>query len=277
MKIAIIGGTSFIGENLIKHLLKKKNEIVATYYSSKKIIKNSKIIWKRLNLNKLSIKNYYKYLEFPDVVVNLAWPGIPKYQLKKHFKTSEAQKKLNYNLINNGLKNIIVLGTCYEYGIVNGPVSEKHKPRPIIPYAIAKLKLFKNILKLKKTKRFNFSWLRPFFVYGNNKNRETLYTLLKKLDQGKIKKLSVCGSLVRDFLSVDYLCKKIIEIIILNKDLGVLNVSSGKGITIRTFVRKQIKFKKNLKKIYMNANNPNYFEPQSFWGDNKKLKRYLKK
>ena len=49
---------------------------------------------------------------------------IPKYLLKKHYQTYINQKKFNHNLIENGLKNLIVLGTCYEYGKVNGRVSE---------------------------------------------------------------------------------------------------------------------------------------------------------
>ena len=41
MKIAIIGGTSFIGQNLIACLNKKKNKIIATYNSNKKITNKS--------------------------------------------------------------------------------------------------------------------------------------------------------------------------------------------------------------------------------------------
>jgi hypothetical protein len=61
----------------------------------------------------------------------------------------------------------------------------------------------------------------------------------------------------------------------LNKDLGIINFCSGKGISIKSFIKKNLKFVKNLKKINMNALNPNTFEPKAFWGDNKKLKKIL--
>ena len=105
--------------------------------------------------------------------------NIPKYLLKKHYQTYLIQKKLNRNLIENGLKNLIVLGTCYEYGKISGKVSEKSYCRPSIPYASAKLKLLNSILELKKKHNFKFAWLRPFFVYGYNKvGVEKFYRLL---------------------------------------------------------------------------------------------------
>ena len=206
--------------------------------------------------------------------MNLSWPDIPKYNLKTHYKTFYYQRKFNFNLINNGIKNLIILGTCYEYGKVNGLINENHIAKPIIPYAISKLKLLKSIQKQKKKKNFKFTWIRPFFVYGNNEKRITLYTLIKKLDK-KNNKLEVCGSLIRDFLSVNFLCKIITKIIFLNQDIGILNACSGKGTSVEDFIIKHIKNKKNLIKINMKAKNPNSFESKSFWGSNEKLKKYL--
>jgi len=274
MKIAIIGASSTIGGNLLNYLSGKNIEVVATYKTNKPSKKNN-ITWKKLDINQ-NKKNYYKYLGYPETVLNLAWPDIPNYKLKKHFKTSLKQKKFNYNLVKNGLKNLIVLGTCYEYGKVKGRVSEKTKEKPIIPYAIAKLNLLRSIQNLKKKFSFKFTWLRPFFVYGKNTKRQTLYTLIKDLDKNKIKKLKICGTLIRDFVPMSFLCSVITKVIILNKDIGILNVCTGKGISIEKFVKNNIKNKNNLKKIDMNGKNQNNFEPKYFWGDKSKLNKILK-
>lgn len=275
MKIAIIGGTSFIGQNLIKYLHKKKLRLIATYNSKKPIKKEVSTTWKKLDIKKEK-KNYLKYLEYPDIVLNLAWPNIPNYKLKRHFKTFYYQKKFNYNLIKNGLKNLIVLGTCYEYGKINGKISEKTTERPTIPYAVSKLKLLESILELKKKNYFKFTWLRPFFVYGDNKKRRNLYSLIKEIENDKNGKLKVCGYLIRDFISVKLLCFIIFKLIILNKDIGILNVCTGKGITIQNFIKKNLKNKNNFKKFNMNGINKNNFEANYFWGDNSKLKEVLK-
>jgi nucleoside-diphosphate-sugar epimerase len=275
MKIAIIGGTSFIGQELIKHLHKKKIRVIATYNSNKPIKNEFSAAWKKLDIRK-NKKNYLKYLEYPDIVLNLAWPDIPNYRLKKHFKTFYYQKKFNHNLIKNGLKNLIILGTCYEYGKINGKISETATEKPTIPYAISKFKLLRSILELKKNNYFKFAWLRPFFVYGDNKKRKNLYSLIKELDKNRIEKLQVCGNLIRDFISIKLLCSIIFKIIMLNKDLGILNLCSGKGTTVKNFIKKNLKNKINLKKIDMDSVNPNNFEPNFFWGDNSKLKKILK-
>ena len=273
-KIAIIGGTSFIGNKLLFLLPKKKFKIIATYNNKKNITKSLKITWKKLDLNKKK-KNYFKYLNSPDIVINLAWPDIPNYLLNKHFKTSILQKRLNYNLINNGLKNLIVLGTCYEYGKISGKLKESLKPKPIIPYAKAKFELFKSIIMLKKKKSFKLSWLRPFFVYGNNRKRKTLFSLLKDYERNEIKKLQVCGELVRDFVPVNFLCKSILKIINLNDDIGLLNICTGHPMKLKNFVKINIKDRKKFNRIEMNGKNPNSFETKKFWGCNKKLKKII--
>lgn len=275
IKVAIIGGTSFIGQKLLSILPKKKFKIIATYNSKKIVEKNSKIIWKKLDLKKKK-KNYFKFLDSPDIVINLAWPDIPNYLLKKHFKTFILQKKFNYNLVNNGLKNLIMLGTCYEYGKISGKLSESLKPKPIIPYAKAKFELFKSIIMLKKKKSFKLSWLRPFFVYGNNRKRKTLFSLLKDYEQNKIEKLKVCGDLVRDFVPVNFLCRSILKIINLNDDIGVLNICTGKPMKLKEFVKINIKNRKKFNKIVMNGKNPNSFEAKKFWGDSSKFNKLLK-
>jgi len=271
MKIAIIGGTSFIGRKLLS-TLKKKN-LIATYCSGK-IVSSNKIKWKKLDF-KDNKKNFFKYLNSPDIILNLAWADIPNYELKNHYKTFYYQKRLNFNLIQNGLKNLIVLGTCYEYGKINGKLSENVKEEPNTNYGKSKLMLLKSILKLKKNKKFKFTWLRPFFVYGLNKKRNTLFSLIKKLENNKIRKLNVSGNLVRDFVSINFLCSMINKVINLNDDLGIMNICSGKGTTIKDFVKENLRFKKNLKKINMKAPNPNKFEPKAFWGDNTKQNKLL--
>ena len=65
------------------------------------------------------------------------------------------------------------------------------------------------------------------------------------------------------------------KVINLNDDLGIINICSGKGTTIKNFVKKNLRFKKNLEKINMQAANPNKFEPKAFWGDDTKLKKTL--
>ena len=149
------------------------------------------------------------------------------------------------------------------------------KPKPTIPYSKAKFELLKSIIKLKKKKSFKLSWLRPFFVFGNNKKRKTLFSLLKDYEKNKIKRLNVCGELVRDFVPVKFLCNSILKIINLNDDIGVLNICTGKPMKLKKFVKINVKDEKKFSKIEMNGKNPNNFEAKKFWGCNKKLQKII--
>ena len=139
IRIAIVGSTSFIGQKFLSYINKKKFIVVATYRTKKNINKKYNFKWKKLDINKKK-KDYFKYLENPDIVINLSWPDIPNYQLKKHLLTSSTQQRFVQNLIKNGLKNIIILGSCYEYGKISGKIDEKKPEKPTIAYAKAKLK-----------------------------------------------------------------------------------------------------------------------------------------
>ena len=276
IKIAIIGGSSFIGQNLIQYLLKKKYiKVVATYTNSLQVTKKfNTVVWKKLDINK-DKKNYIKFLKSPDILINCAWPDIPNYNSKNHYKTFHHQKKLNYNLIENGLKNLIIFGTCYEYGEKDGCLKETDQTHPSVPYAISKKKLLNSMLLLKKKNKFKFTWLRPFFIYGNNKKRKTLFSIIKNNRPEELSKLSLNGNLKRDFVSINFLNQVILKILRLDKDIGILNICTGQSITIKSFILKNLKNKKNIQLINLKGKNPNYFEPKSFWGDNTKLKKII--
>ena len=148
MKIAIIGATGFVGSNIIK-FLPKEHSIIATYKNKDKInnryLKKKNIKWKFLDIyNK---KNFFKYLEYPDIVIHLAWSNLPNYHQKFHInKELPKQKKFLSNLIRNGLKNIFIAGTCFEYGNRSGKLNENFLERPNNNYALAKILLKKYLL-----------------------------------------------------------------------------------------------------------------------------------
>ena len=275
LKVVIVGGNSSIGQDLLLQLKKKKIKIIPTYRNIKNIKNKYSLNWKKLDIRK-NKKNFFSYLDYPDIVVNLAWPDIPNYKTRNHFKTFKIQKRFINNLIKNGLKNFIGIGTCYEYGKINGKISEDYNAKPIIPYAKAKLNLLKSVQILKKKYSFKYSWLRPFFVYGENNKRKTLFTLIKDLEKNKIQKLEIAGKLIRDFVSTKDFNSILSNIILLNREFGIVNICTGRGITIKEFVLKNIKNKENLKKINYKGKNKNDFEGKSFWGDNRKLKKIKK-
>ena len=85
------------------------------------------------------------------------------------------------------------------------------------------------------------------------------------------------GNQIRDYLHVDELSKKIISISFLKKNLGIINVCSGKPISIKKLV---LQWKKRFKwdiEFSFGSKEQKKYEPLSFWGSTKKFKNVLKR
>jgi nucleoside-diphosphate-sugar epimerase len=279
MKIAVIGATGFIGSNLIKHL-SSRHQIIATYNIKSKIDKNylykKNIKWKFLDIHKN--KNFFKYLNSPDLVIHLAWSNLPNYQLNFHErKELPNQKKFILDLIKNGLKNIFIAGSCLEYGYQNGKLDENKKEIPNNKFAKAKCKLKKNIFFLQKKYKFNLIWGRIFYIYGKHNTRNTLYNQVINSSKEKNNKIFVSGNKIRDYLHIKKVCQIIINLSLKKINFGLVNICSGKGITLKKLINNICKLeniKPNVEYIKIIKKN---IEPDTFWGCNKKLKTCLQK
>lgn len=270
--ILITGASGFIGGHLIK-ALPKNNNLILTYNKNKiKNNKNYKVI--KLDLNK---KNYIKIKELKNVktLIHLAWDNLNDFQSKIHIrKNLNKNKNFIKTIIDLGCKNIIIIGTCYEYGLQEGKLSEKLNTKPVVNYAISKNELRKYLEELKKKNKFKLSWLRIFFIYGLNKRRDTLTNLLIKSKKNK-KKIYINNVIKRDYLSVEKVAKIIAKISLKNKNCGIVNICSGKSIDMKNFVSKvKNKYRINPNASFV-ANSQRKYEPENFYGCNKKLNKIL--
>ena len=92
----------------------------------------------------LNLDEYYgdelSKLGSPDVVLHLAWGGLPNYTSDKHLK-NELPKQIKFleGLINQGLKSLVVTGTCFEYGMQEENSNLLHPPDRVILMVVQKI------------------------------------------------------------------------------------------------------------------------------------------
>ena len=275
MKVLLIGHSGFIGQNLLKYLLKKRIDLFITKHNNIKLIGKKKI--NIIDLN--SRLNQKKLLTNFDLVIHAAWSSLENYNSTNHIKKILPENiKFLKKLIYLGAKNLVVLGTCFELGDCLGEVKETQIMKPNTQYGKAKKKLYDKLISLQKKNNFNLTWMRIFYIYGSNQRNKSIFSQLKNfntIQSGKFFALTE-GKQLRDYMHVSTLAKKIIDVSLLNKNFGIVNVCSGNPISVKNLVLKwkskfkwKIKFKfggKNLKK----------YEPNSFWGSTLKLKTILK-
>ena len=281
MKILVTGATGFIGNNLINELLKdKENKIIATSRNIEKAKRcdwYNKVDYIEYDINSKNIDiDLYSLFNMPDMLIHLGWEGLPHYNDLIHIEKNLLKNyKFIKNLIKNGLKDITITGTCLEYGMKNGCLSENTNPNPSNSYAIAKDTLRKFIVELNKEFDFSYKWIRLFYMYGDGQSEKSLISLLDKAIENSDKEFNMSdGEQLRDFLHISEVVKNIVLIVNQKQYTNqAINCCSGQALSVRTLVENYLKernYNLNLNLGYYPY--PNY-EAMAFWGDNAKLKK----
>ena len=227
MIIIITGGTGFIGKNLLKQIDKDKNKI---YVISRKIYKNSKSVkFIKSNLNQISKKRNQLEKIKPDLLIHLAWEGIPNYDFSTSIKNYKDQIKF-FNCLKHikSLKHIIITGTCAEYNAIKGELRENYNGKQKDNFlSNSKTKIYKHIKKIF-SRNIKITWLRLFYVYGKFQRKNALIPYL--IDSVRKNKKIILNSPhdAKDFINVTDVCSAILLFIKLKKP-GIFNVGTGKS------------------------------------------------
>ena len=273
--ILVTGGTGFIGRNLINLLIKKKVFKIFSTYRSDSVKRSKNVHWIKVqSLDKFNFESY----NF-DILIDLAWYDLDDYNAKSH-----SQRQVNEHIVfykkllkKNSNINIYTSGTCLEYGLKEGKLSETMIDKPIVNYAIGKSNLKKKIFQIKKKYNFSFNWLRFFYIYGKGQEQKKLYTLIIQAIKNKYKYFKMSnGNQSRDYLHIEQITNLLFELIVKDQSNGVINICSGRSTKVINLIRgwkKQLNSKIVLKRNIFSI--PKY-ESFSFYGCNKKLKGILK-
>ena len=280
-KVLVTGATGFIGNYVIEELLKYNVEIIATSSNEQKAkqqlwFDNVKYI--PFDFNHFdSTTNYFLYFNEPDILIHLAWEGLPNYKSEFHTKENlPRHKALLKNLISNGLKDITVTGTCLEYGMQEGCLSEDMPALPSTPYSIAKNELRKSIEELKQKYYFSFKWVRLFYMYGRGQNENSLLSQLDKALANNDRVFNMSGGeQTRDYLPVEAVAEYIVKIALQKNVVSIINCCSGIPISIKEFVEKYLKETGRAIKLNLGYYPYTDYEPMHFWGNTEKLKKAL--
>lgn len=244
-KIIVIGGTGFIGFNLINKIPKKNFDIISISRklpAQRKRIKKVRYI--KCDISK--INELKKLKEFNcDYVINLGG-NIDHKNREQTDKVHFVGCKNLIKFFNNKKKKLFIqIGSCLEYGSLKSPHFENKKSTSRSIYGNAKLKATNYLKKFAKKNNISFLVLRLYQVYGPNQKFDRLipYVIKNSLDNKKFS--CTDGKQSRDFLFVDDLVRLFI-IIFKKKNInsGIYNVGSGKPEKIKKIINLITKFTK---------------------------------
>ena len=272
MKIAITGATGFIGRHVRNALAKTDHDVVLVARRIEKageITAHETIVTADLHQERT---DWFELFGKPDAVLHLAWGGLPNYMDEYHVEVElPMQSKFLSTLIYSGLKKLVVTGTCYEYGMSSGALSEDQETNPNTPYGIAKDNLRKELFELRETKNFDLTWARIFYPYGEGQSEKSLYSQLKNAILSNQEFLMGNGRQVLDFIQVEKVASSLMSLLTSCTNLGVVNIGSGKPQTVAAFVQEQIQiFQSDLVPSFGSIPDREY-ESVSFWSDNSRF------
>lgn len=282
-KILVTGATGFIGNYVIQELLNKGFAVIATSSSLSKASGADwfdKVKYIPFNFNDFNdAVDYYQYFDKPGGLIHLAWEGLPNYKEAFHLtKNLPQQQAFLQNLLRNGLKDLTVTGTCFEYGMKEGCLTETMECEPGNPYAIAKNELRKTLEQATALAGCSFKWVRLFYMYGKGQSPKSLISQLDKaLENGDAIFNMSGGEQVRDFLPIEKVAAYIVAIATQHAITGVVNCCSGEPVTVKQFVEDYLRSKHKTIQL-----NPGYYpypdyEAMRFWGDNTRLQLIINK
>jgi nucleoside-diphosphate-sugar epimerase len=266
MKILLTGSTGFLGKNLLPFLIKKKHKVLILIRNKKniKINSNQKVIFSKLE--NININNLKKIKNFkPEILINLAWHGIPEFSYRNSIKNLQDQTIFINKIFDlNIIKKIINIGSCWEYPQNLGKCSESDKTSPTKYFPWSKNALM-NFIQFKcRERKINFVWFRVFYMYGQYQRKGSVIpTIIDSLRNLKKPNLSSPNNL-NDYVHVNDVCDAIIRTIDKKATNGIFNLGSGKLISVFDIYMKILrlmnlskipKFRIKIKKINDNKSN----------------------
>jgi nucleoside-diphosphate-sugar epimerase len=279
MRIALTGATGFIGRNLLNALANRGHTICLLLRSEHPQVEFPSTVEKISFDLKEEHTDFLERIGNPDMLIHLAWGGLPNYRSTHHF---ESELPLHFNflkrVIRAGVKKIVVAGTCFEYGAVSGCVDESHPTNPTNPYGHAKDSLRRQLEFLRLTCDFELTWSRIFYLFGDGQPSGSLLPLLDAaIDRGDKFFPMTQGEQLRDYMSVREVAETLASLVLSNCDCGVVNLCSGTPVSVRRIVEGRIKELGSEIKPLFGALDYSDIEPLAFWGSRKKLDSLLGK
>lgn len=280
-KFLVTGATGFIGNYVIKELIQKGFEVVASSSHEQTAATKDwfdKVQYVPFDMQNFdAAKDYFKYFNEPDALIHLAWEGLPNYTNDFHVTENlPRHKQFLKNILTSGLNSVTITGTCLEYGLREGCLKESMAANPSNAYAIAKNELRIYLEQISGTLKKNFKWLRLFYMFGKGQNPNSLFAQLDAAIESNAQTFNMSGGKqIRDFLPIESVANYIVLAAVQNNTQGIINCCSGEPSTVLNLVKAYLKTRG--KDINLNLGYYSYptYEPMVFWGDRTRLNEVI--
>jgi nucleoside-diphosphate-sugar epimerase len=163
MRILCTGLSGFIGSALYQRLVNSNHEIAAITRHQK--FKDCINFQSDLQTIKAIEKDIISFE--PDILIHLAWEGIPNFTYSNCLKNINASTQL-FELVTNNTpcRKIISTGSCFEYGKRHGSCKEDEILNINSLFSWSKNTLTNYLKYLYINNSMEYFWFSVFYAYG---------------------------------------------------------------------------------------------------------------
>ena len=272
--VAVTGATGFIGRHIVRVLEGMGSCRIIAVGRDEGRLQSLGVQYVVADLN-IDRKEYYDLLGRPDVLIHLAWEGLPNYRELFHIERNlMASYRFLKAMIEQGLPSLTVSGTCYEYGLQSGRLTEETPAAPTTSYGIAKDCLRRFLYALREHHSFHFIWARLFFLHGEGQHSGSLIPQIDRAMESGAHSFDMSGGeQLRDYLPVADAASLLAKISLQSRFDGVFNICSGKPISVRRLAEQRVAQHESTMKLNFGVFPYPEHEPLAYWGDDSRLRR----
>ena len=215
-----------------------------------------------------------------DVIFHLAWDRPNLYQSAHHLE-SEVERQIEFIewCGQTRIPRCVILGSCFEYGLVEGPTSEESPLMPSTRYGMAKTRVLEYVQSKEEDFRETFLWVRLFYPFGKGQANGSLWAAIHDAATNRIPLDLSAPNKCRDFIPVDEVAHIMAILGLLSSESGVVNLGSGRPRSVWSQARHVAHSCQLDVELSDNEENltPRSFEGESFWSDNTRLYSILER
>ena len=268
MKVLITGANGYLGQGIVKSVLKYGNQVIATDFKMNNV--DSRVERKEGDL--FSIEKPFVYFEKPDVLLHLAWRDGFVHYSDAHIDDLPKHYKFIKSMAESGVKQIAVMGSMHEIGFFEGSINENTPCHPTTPYGIGKNALRDLTHMLCRQHNIVFQWLRGYYIVGNSKFGNSIFSkITAAAEEGKKEFPFTSGQNQYDFLDYSDFCDQVAAVVSQDRVNGILNICSGHPEKLADRVERFIKENRYDIKLKYGAFPDRPYDSKAVWGDNKKI------
>jgi nucleoside-diphosphate-sugar epimerase len=235
-RILLTGASGFIGQVVVPLLLSEGAEIMALTTKPTEVVERWGI--EAVDLLKSTDKAMRDRIDAfsPSVLLHLGWSGLPDYSADACLANVASSIQVIRMALASGVSRIVGAGSCWEYGELQGELSEHLSTAPTSMFAQSKSCLRQLLSSVEQETSVETRWARIFYAYGSGQREGSLIpSAIRSWRAGSPPDLRDTQSAI-DLMHVEDVASGLVALTLRSGPSGVFNLGSGAATRVSDVV-----------------------------------------